>query len=95
MDCSLLGSSVPGISRARTLEWVVIPPPEDFPDPGTEPVSLTSPALAHRFFTTSATWNAKVSLNKLSDRDETSLVKKKKKKKYLKKILSPGQRQPE
>ena len=24
MDCSLLGSSVPGILQARTLEWVAI-----------------------------------------------------------------------
>ena len=29
------------------------PPPEDIPDPGIEPVSLTSPALAGWFFTTS------------------------------------------
>ena len=32
------------------------PPPEDLPKPGTEPMSLMSPALAGRFFTTSATW---------------------------------------
>ena len=29
---------------------------ENLPDPGTEPVSLTSPALAGGFFTTGATW---------------------------------------
>ena len=34
------------------------PPPGDLPDPGIEPVSLTSPALAGAFFTTSATWEA-------------------------------------
>ena len=34
------------------------PPPGDLPNPGTEPVSLTSPALAGGFFTTSATWEA-------------------------------------
>ena len=33
-------------------------PPEDLLDPGIEPVSLTSPALAGRFFTTSTTWEA-------------------------------------
>ena len=33
------------------------PPPEDLPDPGTEPTSGTSPALTGRFFTTSATWS--------------------------------------
>ena len=30
------------------------PPPGDLPDPGIEPMSLISPALAGRFFTTSA-----------------------------------------
>ena len=30
------------------------PPPGDLPDPGIEPTSLTSPALAGRFFTTRA-----------------------------------------
>ena len=34
------------------------PPPEDLPNPGIEPMSLTSPALADSFFTTSATWEA-------------------------------------
>ena len=33
-----------------------IPPPGDLPDPGIEPVSLMSPALAGGFFTTSVTW---------------------------------------
>ena len=28
----------------------------NLPDPGIEPTSLTSPALAGRFFTASATW---------------------------------------
>ena len=31
------------------------PTPEDHPDPGIEPTSLMAPALADRFFTTSAT----------------------------------------
>ena len=34
------------------------PPPGDLLDPGIEPVSLMSPALAGRFFTTSITWKA-------------------------------------
>ena len=34
------------------------PPPGDLPDPGIKPVSLTYPALAGRFFTTRATWEA-------------------------------------
>ena len=42
--------------QARILEQVAIffscPPPEDLPDPGTEPTSLASPTLAGRLFTT-------------------------------------------
>ena len=44
-----------GILQARILEWVAIPPPGDLPDPGIEPASLRSLALAGRFFTTSTT----------------------------------------
>jgi len=35
---------------------VSFPTPGDLPNPGIEPVSLASPALAGRFFTTNATW---------------------------------------
>ena len=35
-----------------------IPTSGDLPDPGIEPTSLMSPALAGGFFTTSATWEA-------------------------------------
>ena len=34
------------------------PPLGDLPDPGIEPGSLTSPALAGGFFTTGDTWEA-------------------------------------
>ena len=34
------------------------PPPGVLPHPGLEPTSLTSPAFASRFFTTSVTWEA-------------------------------------
>ena len=55
MDYSPPGSSVHGILQARILEWVASPsPPGDLPNPGIEPTSLRSPALAGRFFTTSA-----------------------------------------
>ena len=57
-DCSPPGSSVHGISQARILEWVVIPPPGDLPNPGIKSESLMFPTLANRFFTTSATWEA-------------------------------------
>ena len=39
------------------------PSPGDLPDPGMESPSLTSPALAGRFFTTSATWEAPKTLS--------------------------------
>ena len=39
----------------RILEWVAIPFPRDLLDPGNEPTTPTSPALAVRFFITSAT----------------------------------------
>ena len=40
------------------------PPPEHLPDPGTEPLSLMSPALVARFFTTSSTREAQVVIYK-------------------------------
>ena len=58
MDCSLPGSSVQGILQARILERVPMPSPEDLPNPGMEPASLMSPALAGVFFTTSTTWES-------------------------------------
>ena len=62
MDCSLSGSTVHGIFQARILEWVAISYSRDLPDPGMEPVSLVSPALADRFFTTGATREVRVSV---------------------------------
>ena len=38
--------------RKDSWSWLPFPAPEDLPDPGTEPSSLVSPALAGRFFTT-------------------------------------------
>ena len=58
MDCSLLGSSVHGILQVRILDWVAMPSPKALPDTRIEAVSLTSPALAGGFFTTSAIWEA-------------------------------------
>ena len=45
-------------SRQEYWSRYPCPPPGDLPDPGIKPVSLTSPALASGFFTTSATWEA-------------------------------------
>ena len=45
-------------SRQEYWRRVPFPPPHDFSPPGIEPLSLVSPALAGRFFTTNATWEA-------------------------------------
>ena len=44
----------------RQEYWRGLPflPPEDIPNPGIEPTSLMSPALASGFFTPRATWEA-------------------------------------
>ena len=44
-----------GFSRQEYWSGLQFPSPGDLPNPGIEPQSLTSPALAGRFFTTSAT----------------------------------------
>ena len=45
---------------SRQEYWSGLPCPSlgDLPDPGIKPTSLTSPALAGGFFTTSTTWEA-------------------------------------
>ena len=55
VDSSQAGSFVPGQEYWSGLPF---PPPGDLPDPGIEPGSRMSPALAGWFFTTSATWAA-------------------------------------
>ena len=47
-----------GFSRQEYWSKLPFPSPGDLSDPGIEPVSLMSPALAGRFFTTSANWEA-------------------------------------
>ena len=56
------GCSVHGILQAGYWSGLPFPPPGDLPDPGIKPSSLLSPALAGGFFTTSATWEAKILL---------------------------------
>ena len=55
MDYSLPGSSVHGVLQAKYWSEVSCPLPRDLPHPGMETASPMSPALAGRFFTTSAT----------------------------------------
>ena len=45
-----------GFSRGECWNGLPCVPPGVLPDPGIEPVTLTSPALAGMFFTTSTTW---------------------------------------
>ena len=45
-----------GFSRLEYWNGLLCPPPGDLPDPGIEPMSIMSPALAGGFFTTRATW---------------------------------------
>ena len=52
LDCSLPGSSVHEFSRQKDWSGLPFLTPGDLPDPGIEPMSLVSPALAGGFFTT-------------------------------------------
>ena len=45
-----------GFSRQEFYSGLPFPPPGNLPNPGMEPTSLTSPALAGGFLATSATW---------------------------------------
>ena len=47
-----------GLSRQQYWSGLPCPPPGHLPNPGTEPVALTFPALAGGFFSTSTTWEA-------------------------------------
>ena len=47
-----------GFSRQEYWSGLSCPPPRDLPDPGIEPTSLMSLALAGGLFTTKATWEA-------------------------------------
>ena len=47
-----------GFCRQEYWSGLPCPPPGDLLNPGMEPMSLMAPALADRFFTTSATWEA-------------------------------------
>ena len=45
-------------SRQGYWSRLSFPPPGDLPDPGIEPMSLTSSEMAGRFFITSTIWEA-------------------------------------
>ena len=46
-----------GFSRRECWSGLPCPPPEHLPNPGIKPVSLMSPVLGSRFFTTSTSYN--------------------------------------
>ena len=62
MNCSLPSSSVRGIFQARILDWATISFSRGYSGPRDLTLSLTTPplALAGRFFSTHATWEAPV-----------------------------------
>ena len=64
------GSSVHGALQARILEWVAIPFSGDLPNPG---IKLTSPALAHSFFTTEPPGKPMCEIDWPKDIHETSI----------------------
>ena len=61
-------------SRKEYWSGSPFPSPGDLPKPGIEPASLTSPALAGGFFTTSATWEALI-LKLLTTKDKEEILK--------------------
>ena len=69
-----------GFSRQEYWSGLPCPPPGDLPDPGTGLVFLVSPALADRFFTTSATWEVRcmnlksVIQNKVSQKEKNTFI---------------------
>ena len=58
-----------GFSRQEYRNGLPCPSPGDLPNPGMEPVSVKSPALASRFFTTSTTWEACIYLGPIEISD--------------------------
>ena len=52
-----------GFSRQEYWSGLPFPSPRDLPHPGIQPVVLMSPALAGRFFTGTATWEAPQNLD--------------------------------
>ena len=55
-----------GFSRREYWSGLPCPPPGDLSHLGMEPASLTSPALAGRFVSTNASWEASISFQALN-----------------------------
>ena len=63
-----------GFSRQEYWSALPCPPPGHLPDSGFEPVSLMSPALADRFFTTSAIWKTQNLLSFTQPQDNCKAI---------------------
>ena len=66
-----------GFCRQEYWNGLPCPSPRDLPNPGIKPTSLMFPALAGRFFTTSATWKTPISnipFSKLSKHRKRSIA---------------------
>ena len=65
--CTVASQALPSMKFSRQEYWsgLPFPSPGVLPDPGMEPESLTSPALAGGFFTTSTTWGPLLDLSLL------------------------------
>ena len=63
-----------GFSREEYWSELSCPCPSDLPNLVIEPVSLASPALAGRFFTTSSTWEALVDIANLPFKDYQFII---------------------
>ena len=75
MDCSPPGFFSIRFSRQEYWSGLLCPPPGDLPDPGIEPASLMSPTLAHQFFLTCTTWEARGALLELKESEGRILLK--------------------
>ena len=63
-----------GFSRQEYWSGSPCPPSGDLTDPGIEPTSVMSPALAEEFFTTITTWEAQYILYSYHFPDENTEV---------------------
>ena len=70
---ALPGSPSMGVSRQECCSELPCPSPGNLPNPGTEPWSLTSPALTGRFFTTSTAWDLSIFPNLMAFSNESAL----------------------
>ena len=83
--CGAVDSSPPAplsMGFPRQEYWTGLPfaAPRDLPDPGTKPTSPMPPALAGRFFITSATWSSskskRVKISSITGSHEVKMMKK-------------------